>query len=139
MHIESIKLRNFKAFRDLEMKNIPSFCVIVGANGSGKTTLFKAIGFLKECVTYNVYQALENHGGFSEVLSRGATEQEIKIEIQVRMDIAGHNRRVTYELIIQENGGRAFVAREVLRYKRAAPHLRCHPLFLLINCSLLEY
>lgn len=118
MHIESIKLKNFKAFHDLEMKKIPSFCVLVGANGSGKTTLFKAIGFLKECMTYNVYQALESHGGFEEVLSRGATERVIEIELQIRMEIASHDRLVTYGLNIQEKNGRPFVAREILRYKR---------------------
>lgn len=118
MHIESIKLKNFKAFKDLDMRNIPSFCVLVGANGSGKTTLFKAIGFLKDCMTYNVYQALESHGGFEEVLSRGANEQKIIIELQIRMDIAGHDRLVTYSLTIEQKSGRPFVAREILRYKR---------------------
>ena len=118
MHIESIRLKNFKAFKDLDMCNIPSFCVLVGANGSGKTTLFKAIGFLKDCMTYNVYQALESHGGFDEVLSRGADEQKIVIELQIRMDIAGHDRLVTYSLTIEQKNGRPFVAREILRYKR---------------------
>jgi len=118
MHIESIKLKNFKAFKDLDMRDIPSFCVLVGANGSGKTTLFKAIGFLKDCMTYNVYQALESHGGFEEVLSRGAEEQKIIIELQMRMDIAGHDRLVTYSLTIEQKNGRPFVAREILRYKR---------------------
>jgi predicted ATPase len=118
MHIESIRLKNFKAFKDLDMRNIPSFCVLVGANGSGKSTLFKAIGFLKDCMTYNVYQALESHGGFGEVLSRGADEQKIVIELQIRMDIAGHDRLVTYSLMIEQKNARPFVAREILRYKR---------------------
>ena len=37
MKIESIKLKNFKAFKDVEMKSIPNFCVVVGANGTGKS------------------------------------------------------------------------------------------------------
>ncbi len=36
MKIESIRLKNFKAFKDAELKGLSNFCVIVGANGSGK-------------------------------------------------------------------------------------------------------
>ncbi|MGQ6476139.1 AAA family ATPase, partial [Serratia sp. IR-2025] len=46
MFIESIKLTNFKSFKNLVMSDIPKFCVIVGANGVGKTTLFDVFGFL---------------------------------------------------------------------------------------------
>ena len=46
MKIESIKLKNFEAFKDVEMKSIPNFCVVVGANGSGKSTLFSLLGLI---------------------------------------------------------------------------------------------
>jgi predicted ATPase len=39
MKLESIRLKNFRAFRDAEMRDIPRFCVLVGANGTGKSTL----------------------------------------------------------------------------------------------------
>ena len=39
MRIESIRLKNFKAFRDVHVRDIPAFCVLVGANGSGKAEL----------------------------------------------------------------------------------------------------
>lgn len=39
MKIESIRLKNFKVFRDINLRDIPAFMVVVGANGSGKTTL----------------------------------------------------------------------------------------------------
>ena len=42
MHVESIKLKNFKSFKDVTMLDIPHYCVIVGANGTGKSTLFDA-------------------------------------------------------------------------------------------------
>ena len=35
MRIESIRLKNFKAFRDVHLKDIPAFMVVVGANGTG--------------------------------------------------------------------------------------------------------
>ncbi len=71
MRIESIRLHNFKAFRRVTLKDIPAFCVLVGANASGKTTLFDVFGFLKDCLTYNVKSAVQKRGGMTELLSRG--------------------------------------------------------------------
>ncbi len=119
MRIESIHIKNFKSFRDAHMRDIPSFCVVVGANGSGKTTLFDVFGFLKDCLTHNVRSALEGRGRFHEVLSRGADPDEaIEIEIQFRMPIAAVDRLVTYRVEIGLQDGRPVVRREVLRYKR---------------------
>ncbi|MBW2662335.1 MAG: AAA family ATPase, partial [Deltaproteobacteria bacterium] len=58
MKIESISLKNFKAFKDTRMLDIPHFCVLVGANGSGKSTLFQVFAFLKEALASNVRTAL---------------------------------------------------------------------------------
>ena len=38
MKIETIRLRNFKAFREVNLTDLPGFLVVVGANGTGKTT-----------------------------------------------------------------------------------------------------
>ncbi|MBQ8445769.1 MAG: AAA family ATPase, partial [Opitutales bacterium] len=50
MKLESLRVKNFRAFRDAEMKNIPNFCVLVGANGVGKTTIFRVFDFLKDAM-----------------------------------------------------------------------------------------
>lgn len=120
MKIESIRLQNFKAFKAVHLKNIPSFMVVVGANGSGKSTLFDVFGFLHDCLKGNVRQALDKRGRFSEVLSRGCDPKQdsIVIELQYRMDISGVNRLVTYFLEIVERNGSPIVKREILRYKR---------------------
>ena len=120
MRIETIRLKNFKAFKDVEMKDIPSLCVVVGANGTGKSTLFDVFGFLKDCLTYNIRKALQGRGGFGEVLSRGAEARQIEIEIQFRQEIAGTERLVTYHLCIEEIDRQPVVKREILRYKRGA-------------------
>lgn len=39
MKIEQIHLKNFRAFKDVTMKNIPKFVVIIGSNGSGKAVI----------------------------------------------------------------------------------------------------
>lgn len=119
MKIESIRLKNFKVFRDVHLTDMPSFLVVVGANGAGKTTLFDVFGFLHDCLKGNVRQALDSRGRFREVLSRDSAEDAtILIEIQYRMPIAGVDRLVTYSLEIAEQSNAPYVKREVLRYKR---------------------
>ena len=118
MKIESIRLKNFKAFRDVYLGDLPDFCVVVGANGSGKSTLFDVFGFLHDCLTGNVRQALDSRGRFQEVKSRDSKEKTILIEIQYRMDIVGVDRLVTYSLEIGERKNTPVIKREILRYKR---------------------
>lgn len=120
MRIESIRLKNYKAFRDATLKDIPPFLVVVGANGAGKTTLFDVFGFLHDCLKNNVRHALDSRGRFKEVLSRDSDSDSILIEIQYRMEIAGVSRLVTYSLEIAEKAGVPYVEREILRYKRGA-------------------
>ena len=122
MNIETIRIKNFKALRHIEINNIPAYCVLVGRNGTGKTTLFRVFSFLKNCLAKNVRMALNIEGGrngLKEVLSRGHEDEDLEIEIQFRLDIAGVNRLVTYRLKIGETINRSpIVKREILRYKR---------------------
>ncbi len=73
MRIETLRLKNYRVFQDVTVKNIPEFCVIVGANGTGKSTFFDVFNFLQEALRDDVAEALEQRGGFSEVVSRGQT------------------------------------------------------------------
>ncbi len=117
MKIESIKLRNYKAFEKVELAKLPDLAIFVGANGVGKTTLFDVFGFLSDALRNNVRQALARRGGYKEVLTRGK-KGPIEIELQFRLDIAKVNRLVTYKLEITEEEGKPVILREVLRYKR---------------------
>jgi len=118
VRIESIRLKNFKVFRDVHLKNIPAFMVVVGANGSGKSTLFDVFGFLHDCLKGNVRQALDARGRFREVVSRDSGKHSILIELQYRMHITDVERLVTYSLEISDRDGAPYVKREILRYKR---------------------
>lgn len=120
MKLESIRLKNFRAFRDAEMRDIPRFCVLVGANGTGKSTLFSVFGFLKDALIENVHLALTRMGGsrgFAEVRSRN-TEGPIEIEIKFRETEA--SPLVTYNRAINEENGVPFVEHEVLKYRRGS-------------------
>ena len=120
MKIESIRLKNFKAFQDAEMREIPNFCVIVGANGTGKSTIFSIFGFLKDALTSNVNTALMRLGGsrgFAEVQSRNASGP---IEIELKFREGTSKPLTTYSLQINQVDGKAIVEREILKYRRGS-------------------
>lgn len=120
MKIESIKLKNFKAFKDVEMRDIPEMCIVVGANGSGKSTLFSVFGFLKDALMDNVHVALTKMGGsrgFQEVRSRDAVGP---IEIELKFREKPSTPLITYFLAIDEENGRPIIESEVLRYRRGS-------------------
>ncbi len=114
MKIESIMVRNFRALKDVTLKDLPQVCIFVGANGSGKSTLFDLFAFLQDSLVHNVRQALARRGGFKEVRSRDA-KGAIVIELKFR---EGGGPLVTYRLEITHRKGSPWVEREVLMYRR---------------------
>ncbi|HBT87221.1 AAA family ATPase [Desulfobacter sp.] len=120
MKIESIRLKNFKAFRNAELKDLPNFCVLVGANGTGKSSIFSIFGFLRDALTTNVTTALMKLGGsrgFQEVRSRN-TKGPIEIELKFRQK--PDSPLTTYFLQIREENGKGVVEREILKYRRGS-------------------
>ncbi|MEO5336521.1 MAG: AAA family ATPase [Magnetospirillum sp. WYHS-4] len=118
--LEALRVRNYRCFRNVDIPDIPQFCVLVGANGAGKTTFFDVFGFLRDALTNNVRQALQVRGGFGEVISRGAEQETIQIDLKFRMPLVGKERLVAYRLEIGlDEQKQPCVRREVLRYKRS--------------------
>jgi predicted ATPase len=120
MKIEAIRLVNFKAFRDVELRDLPKCSVFVGANGTGKSTLFSVFGFLKDALTEDVHVALTRLGGsrgYQEVRSRN-TEGPIEIELKFRENTT--SPLVTYTLAIDEEFGSPVVTQEILKYRRGS-------------------
>lgn len=120
MKLESLKLKNFKAFKDAELKDIPRMCVLVGANGTGKSTIFSVFGFLKDALTEDVHVALTKLGGskgFQEARSRD-TEGPIEIELKFRE--SEDSPLITYSLAISEKDGSPFIEKEQLKYRRGS-------------------
>lgn len=120
MKIEALRIKNFKAFKEVEMQDIPAFCVIVGANGTGKSTLFNLFGFLKDALTNNVTTALIKQGGsrgFQEVRSRNSKGS---IEIELKFREKANSPLITYFLQVNERNGKAFIEREILKYRRGS-------------------
>ena len=120
MRISAIKIQNFKTLQNIEINELPSLAVFVGANGVGKTTLFLVFGFLKDCLTLNVTKAVQVRGGYFELISRGHADEDIVIEIKYEMKIAQKSRLVTYYLKIGMINSKITVKREYLCYKRSS-------------------
>lgn len=118
MKIERIKIKNFKVFRDIEIRDLPSVCVFLGANGSGKSTLFDVFGFLSSALRNNVKTALNQRGGFKEVISRNSSG-DIEFEIKFRNSLDKKSPLITYELSIGLNTfNQPIITKEKLSYRR---------------------
>lgn len=118
LKLEYLRLKNFRAFKNAEIKKIPNYCVLVGANGVGKSTVFSVFEFLKDAMESNVNAALGKLGGslgFKEVRSRGS---EGPIEIELKFRVNEKAPLTTYMLAIGEQNGKAVVEREILKYRR---------------------
>lgn len=120
MKIEYIRLKNFKAFKDVEVKQIPNFCVLVGVNGAGKSSFFGVFEFLRIALNSNIHVALTKMGGsrgFEEVRSRNTTGP---IEIELKFREAYNKPLITYFLSIHAENNTPYVEREILKYRRGS-------------------
>lgn len=118
MRIERIRIRNFRAFKDVEIREVPRLAIFVGANGTGKSTLFSIFGFLRDAMNTNVRIALSKLGGsrgFGEVRSRNS---DGPVEIEMKYRIRPGSPLVTYFVAIGEMRGKPIVEREILKYRR---------------------
>lgn len=116
MKIESLKIHNYKVFKDVEISDIPNLAIFLGKNGTGKTTFFDVFGFLHDCLNSNVKTALLRRGGFREVISR---EQTGDIEFVIKFRPAENEPLITYEVSIGlDKQSRAVVKKEILRFRR---------------------
>ena len=71
-HIESPRVKNYRALHNIELKQLKPLSVFLGANGSGKSTLFDVFAFLSECFTIGLLRAYSKRGGLKELGTRGS-------------------------------------------------------------------
>ena len=112
--IESLKVQNFRALREVEFKNITPLTVLLGPNGSGKSTVFDVFAFLAECFELGLRRAWDKRGRAKELKTRGA-EGPVTIEIKYREP--GYPL-ITYHLAVDERDRAPVVVEEWLRWRR---------------------
>lgn len=81
--IEYLRVKNYRALRDIELKSLTPLSVFVGPNGSGKSTIFDVFAFLSESFSSGLRKAWDKRGRFKELRSRGETGP-ITFEVKYR-------------------------------------------------------
>lgn len=112
--ITYLKVKNFRALRDVELKDITPLTVLLGPNGSGKSTVFDVFAFLSECFELGLRRAWDKRGRAREIRTRG-TDGPVEIEIKYREP--GYPI-ITYHLSVDEVAGAPVVVEEWLRWSR---------------------
>ena len=97
--LESLRVKNYRALRDVELKNITPLTVFLGPNGSGKSTLFDVFVFLTECFTAGLRHAWDKRGRFKELRTRGS---DGPIEFELKYRESHKAPLITYHLTINE-------------------------------------
>lgn len=113
--IEYLRVRNYRALSDLELKGITPLTVFLGPNGSGKSTIFDVFAFLSECFQFGLRRAWDRRGRFRELRTRGA-DGAIVIELKYREK--ANTPIITYHLAIDEGSKGPLVAEEWLQWRR---------------------
>ena len=116
-HIESLRVRNYRALRDVELKGITPLSVFLGPNGSGKSTLFDVFAFLAECFTVGLRSAWEKRERFKELRTRGS---DGPIEFELKYRETPDTPLITYHLTIDEDTKGPCVKAEWLRWRRGS-------------------
>ena len=113
--IEYLKVRNFRALHDVELKAMTPLTVLLGPNGSGKSTVFDVFAFLAECFESGLRRAWDRRGRAREIKTRGA-DGPLTIEIKYRE--RPRTPLITYHLAVDEPAGKPVIVHEWLRWKR---------------------
>ncbi|MBU0550245.1 AAA family ATPase [Myxococcota bacterium] len=113
--IEALRVQNYRALRDVELKSLTPMTVLLGPNGSGKSTLFDVFHFLSECFQFGLRHAWDRRGRAKEIRTRG---QEGPVVIELKYREQQHLPLMTYHLAIDEERGRPVVVEEWLAWRR---------------------
>jgi len=114
--IEYLKVENFRALREVELKDLTPLTVLLGPNGSGKSTVFDVFAFLAECFELGLRRAWDKRGRAKELKTRGS-DGPVVIEIKYRE--AGYPL-ITYHLAVDERKNAPVVVEEWLQWRRGA-------------------
>lgn len=124
--VERVRIKNFRALKDVEFNELTPLTVLLGPNGSGKSTVFDVFAFLAECFTDGLRRAVGSRGDGSlrDLRSRDSAGP-ISLELTYREEYDGPSKEkpvaITYHLEIDEEKGRPVVSREWMHWKRRHP------------------
>lgn len=112
--IESLRVKNFRALRDVEIRDMTPLTVLVGPNGSGKSTVFDVFAFLAESFESGLRRAWDKRGRAKELKTRDG-KGPVEIEIKYRQQ---GSPLITYHLAVDERKKTPVVVEEWLQWRR---------------------
>ncbi len=115
--IEYLKVENYRALKEVELKDLTPLTVLLGPNGSGKSTLFDVFSFLSECFQHGLRHAWDRRGRVRELRTRGASGPIVfELKYRERRDLP----LITYHLAIDEGAKGPVVVEEWLHWRRGS-------------------
>ncbi|MFD2785085.1 AAA family ATPase [Hymenobacter rubripertinctus] len=111
-----LRIKNYRALRDVELHDLTPLTVFIGPNGSGKSTVLDALAFLAEAVSGNLQQGWEKRNRFAGMRTRGS---EGPIEFEVEYFMSDELPRLRYKLSIDESRGSLYVFYESITEPKA--------------------
>jgi len=115
-HLRRLTVQNYRALRNLRLKDLTPLTVLVGPNGSGKSTLFDVFAFLSECFELGLRRAWDRRGRARELKTR-ESDGPVVVEIQYK---ESDYPIITYHLAVDEQGGAPVVVEEWLQWTRGS-------------------
>lgn len=112
--IQYLRVQNFRALREVELKDLTPMTVLLGPNGSGKSTVFDVFAFLSDCFEQGLRRAWDRRGRAKELKSRGG---EGPVSIDIKYKEPGYPL-ITYHLAVDEQRGAPVVVEEWLQWRR---------------------
>lgn len=107
-----LRIKNYRALRDVEFRDLTPLTVLIGPNGSGKSTVLDALDFLAEAVRGNLTKAWEKRDRFRGMRTRGV-EEGISFELKTKLSVAGAIFHYYFE--VDEQQGKVIVKNEWLK------------------------
>jgi len=107
-----LRIKNYRALRDVEFRDLTPLTVLIGPNGSGKSTVLDALDFLAEAVRGNLQAAWEKRDRFRGMRTRGS-EGSIEFEVEITTDLLSFP--IQYKLIISEKDTQKLAVSEELK------------------------
>ncbi|QLL30083.1 AAA family ATPase [Thermosynechococcus sichuanensis E542] len=114
--IKYLKVKNFRALRDVEFNDLGALTVLLGPNGSGKSTVFDVFAFLSECFELGLRRAWDKRGRAKELRTRNANGP---ITIEIKYQELNYPI-ITYHLSVDEIAGSPTVVEEWLQWRRGS-------------------
>src|SRR5260370_1862148 len=86
MRLTSVRARNFKSFRDLDIQ-LDNLNVLIGANASGKSNFVQLFAFVRDIVESGLDNAISIQGGAQYLRNINCEEgANVTIELSVQSD-----------------------------------------------------